>query len=186
MSPLSFGIAKGSGFSAPPDPYRVISMVNISAGVSVTNNNTKTLGINCTSGTSAWNQSTVSNEALTAPISIEFNVPQTGGPFYKMVGLTQSFTTNMSYTVGYYLYPYNQSGGLTVYELGTNFATSLTSWSAGQLLRVTYGTDGFIRYYVDSTQIRSVNVGTGRSYRLGTAWYSTGGAITNLRWKNEI
>lgn len=186
MSPLSLGMAKGTGFFSFADPYRIINMVNISSGVSVTNNNTSTLSMNCTSGTSSWNQSAVSNEALTAPISIEFNVPQTGGPFYKMVGLTESFASNMSYTVGYYLYPYQQSGGLQVYELGTSFSTSLSSWSAGQLLKVTYGTDGFIRYFVDSTQIRSVNVGTGRSYRLGTAWYTTGSAITNLRWKNSL
>jgi hypothetical protein len=186
MSPLSFGIAKGTGFFSRVDPYRIINMVNISSGVSVTNNNTSTLSMNCTSGTSAWNQSAVSNEALTAPITIEFNVPQTGGPFYKMIGFTESFTTSMSYTVGYYLYPYQQSGGLTVYELGTNFGTSLTSWSAAQLHKLTYGTDGVIRYYLDATQIRSVSVGTGRSFRLGTAWYSTGGAITNLRWRQSI
>lgn len=166
--------------------YETLTFVT-TGNVTLTNNGTTDVNIfKSTSAYSNWDSQAYSTTSFTAPCTIEFN-KQAGssdnGVSYAMIGWNTDPTTNASYTsLDYASYPYATSN-YQVYHNGTLVQNGGT-WSTANKFYVVYGTDGFIRHYNGSTQLYSVNYGTGNTVFVDTSLYSpdaTFGGFSNVR-----
>lgn len=166
--------------------YETLTFVT-TGNVTLTNNGTTNVNIFKSTGVySGWDSQAYSTTSFTAPCTIEFN-KQAGssdnGVSYAMIGWNTDPTTNASYTsLDYASYPYATSN-YQVYHNGTLVQNGGT-WSTVNKFYVVYGTDGFIRHYNGSTQLYSVNYGTGNTVFVDTSLYSpdaTFGGFSNVR-----
>ncbi len=164
--------------------YNPITFTNVSSGLTVAGNGTDDVTVNATSTSGNWTQSMVSSETFTAPASLEFSSPRPGSAQYRMIGFTTASGSNLHYSaLNYSFYPQGFSAGLAIYESGANPYGS-GYYTATDPLSITYDTDGFIRYRVGSTVVRSVFAGVGLRFRVGVAWHSTSAELSSIRLSN--
>lgn len=140
-------------------------------------------------GSASWDKKAYTTVSYAAPITLEFNCfaspdGSDNGLSYKMIGLA-SQTQNASYTtIDYAFYPY-YTATCSIYHSGTGQGNYGSGWSCGDKFRLVYGTDGYIRYYIEGTQIHSYNAGTGLSFFVAVAGYRPSNnefsAIKNIR-----
>lgn len=157
-----------------------------SGNLTVTNNGTDNVNIFKTSGSSAWDNHAYISTPYTAPCTIEFNKEagsSDNGVSYAMIGWNTDPTTNASYdTLDYASYPYATSS-YVVYNNGS-YLGAFGAWSTTSKFYIVYGTDGFIRHYNGSTQLYSVNYGTGNTVYVDSSYYSvngTYGGFSNIK-----
>lgn len=157
-----------------------------SANVNVRNNGTTCVSFFKASGSFAWDTQAYISTGFTAPVTMEFNKwagNQDNSMSYAMISWNNDPTTDPNYTsLNYASYPY-YTGAYQIYNNGT-YINPGTTWNRNNKFYLVYGTDGFIRHYNGSSQIYSVNYGTGQTVYMDSSLYSpsaTFGGFTNLR-----
>lgn len=157
-----------------------------SGNLTVTNNNTTSVNIFKTSGSSSWDNHAYIATPYTAPCTIEFNKQAASGDngaSYAMMGWNVDPLTDASYTsLDYASYPY-RTDAYSVYHNASQVHFG-GSWSTANKFYIVYDTDGFIRHYNGSTLLYSVNYGIGNTVYVDSSFYSvnaTFGGFSNLK-----
>jgi hypothetical protein len=124
-------------------------------------------------GGSSWNARAASAEAFTASAWLSFQAAQTTAEI--MFGLSENPTATTSYTALNYAFYMTSAGSLRIYELGTQIAV-IGSYQITDTLRITY--DGTtVRYYQNSTLVRSVARAVGAGLYMSSSFYTPNGII---------
>jgi hypothetical protein len=124
-------------------------------------------------GTSAWDARAASQESYSATATLSFQPAQTTAEI--MMGLSETPSATTSYTALNYAFYMMSSGNLRIYELGVQVAI-IGTYSTSDTLRITY--DGTtVRYYQNSTLVRSVARALGPPLFLSSSFYTPGGAV---------
>lgn len=173
-------------YNPPQIQYENLTFTT-SGNLVVRGNGTNLVSIFKNSGSFAWDNHAYTAAGFTAPCTIEFNKMavsvQDNGHSYAMIGWNTDPTTDASYTsLDHASYPYAGSG-YYVYHNGSNVLAG-SAWSRTSKFYIVYGTDGFIRHYNGSTQLYSVNYGTGITVYVDSSFYSvaaTFGGFSNIR-----
>lgn len=162
---------KGGG--VVDDPYVPMTYI-LSGNLTAFDNGTTMVSIFKTSGGFAWDNQAYSTTPFTAPCTIEFYKYAASGDnerSYAMIGWNADPATNASYdTLDYCSYPY-RTDSYSVHHNGTQVYFA-TAWDPAKKFYVVYGTDGFIRHFNGSTQIYSVNYGTGQTVYVDSSFYA--------------
>lgn len=142
------------------------------AGFSVRGNrSTKTAGgVN-------WSMGVYSRQSYIGGAIAQSRIEQTNHSV--MVGLTDDPTASANYAnIDYAIYAQN-NGALLVYESGTPVNIGGPAYVAGDLLSVVY--DGFnVRYYQNTTLLRTVATTPGRRFHLQVSHGTGGGSVSDL------
>ena len=126
-----------------------------------------------TAGSAAWNARAASAEGFTASVWLSFQPAQTTAEI--MFGLSENPTATLSYTALNFAFYMTSGGNLRIYELGTQVAV-IGSYSASDTLRITY--DGTtVRYYQNSSLVRSVARPVGAALYMSSSFYTPGGIV---------
>jgi hypothetical protein len=124
-------------------------------------------------GGSAWNARAASAEAFTASVWLSFQPAQTTAEI--MFGLSENPTATTSYTALNFAFYMTSSASLRIYELGTQVAV-IGAYQSTDTLRITY--DGTtVRYYQNSTLVRSVSRAVGAALYMSSSFYTPSGTI---------
>jgi prepilin-type N-terminal cleavage/methylation domain-containing protein len=167
--------------------FNPLTFTNFSNGLTVANNGTADVTLGASHTTSGWNQSTISQELLTAPFTLRFRSPAQGGPHYRMFGLTTSSGSNLHYsTLNYSAYPINSTSALEFYELGAYRRSAQATYSTGDWFAISYDTSGFIRYWVGDKLVRTVWHGSGAQFRAAVAWHSSSASIEGIGYAKAL
>jgi hypothetical protein len=167
--------------------FNPLTFTNISTGLSVTNNGSADVTINATQPTSSWSQSAISQELLTAPFTLRYRSPYTGGPNYRMFGLTTASGSNMSYTsLNYASYPINNTSALEFYESGAYRRSNQMTYNTGDWFSISYDTDGYIRYWVGTKLVRAVAAGQNMKFRAMAAWHSSSAPFEGISYSRSV
>lgn len=166
--------------------YDVLNFT-VSGNLTIRGNGTTLASIFKTSGAFSWDNQAYISTGYVAPCTIEFNKMAVANydntMSYAMIGWNNDPTTDASYTsLNYASYPF-QGNAYYVYHNGSALVSSGT-WSRLSKFYIVYGTDGFIRHYNGSTQLYSVNYGTGQTVYLDSSFYSPAamfGGFSNIR-----
>jgi hypothetical protein len=128
-----------------------------------------------TGGTNGWNAHAYSNQAFTAPCTIEFYKlaeASDNGKSYAMIGWNVDPTANSSYTnIDIAAYPYRTSD-IRIYTNGTHYATP-GAWDPEKRFYMTYDTDGNVRLWNGETLLYTYSYGTGKTVYIDTSFYIT-------------
>jgi hypothetical protein len=128
-----------------------------------------------TSGTTGWNAHAYSNQAFTAPCTIEFYKiaeASNNGKSFAMIGWNVDPTTNASYdSIDIAAYPYRTSD-ILIYTNGTHYATG-GAWDPEKRFYMTYDTDGNVRLWNGETLLYTYSYGTGKTVYIDTSFYIT-------------
>jgi hypothetical protein len=132
-------------------------------------------------GSLAWDSQVYSAAGYKNGAFVSFRVPNTLSSI--MVGLNADPTTDASYTSIDYAMHVQAAGfgsGIYAYESGSTGA-SLGTNAAGDVYSVVY--DGsIVSYYHNSTLIREVMAGQGRTFYLDSSLYEPGATVTDVRF----
>jgi hypothetical protein len=157
----------------PGSSYEVLNFV-LSGNLVSTFNNTDRVSVAKISGSSSWDNHAYVPTPFNAPVTLEFNklaAAGDNGVSYAMIGWNEDPTTDANYTsLDYAAYPYAQNN-YSVYHNGSQVHFG-GAWSSANKFYIVYGVDGFIRHYNGSTQLYSVNYGTGRTVYVDSSLYS--------------
>lgn len=124
-------------------------------------------------GSPAWNARAASAEAFTASAWLSFQPAQTTAEI--MFGLSENPTATLSYTALNYAFYMTSGGNLRIYELGTQVAV-IGSYATTDILRITF--DGTtVRYYQNSTLVRSVARAVGAALYMSSSFFTPTGTI---------
>lgn len=159
-------------------PYEMLEIF-ASGNMTVTGNGTTAVNAFKTSGSNSWDNQIYCLTPFTAPVTLECSKLASpsfvdNGVSYAMISLNADPTTDASYSsLDYAGYPYSM-GNYQVYH-NNSLVQNGGTWSSSNRFYLVYGTDGFIRHYNGSTQLYSVNKGTGGTVFLDASFYSPNG-----------
>lgn len=161
-------------FSAQPTiTYETLSFTGITNTLSVTGNNTSTVSIFKTSGSSAWDSQAYTSTGFTAPCTLEFKKQATSsdnGLSYAMISLNTDPSTDASYTsLDLASYPYVTTQ-YQIYDNGSG--TSYAAWDPTKTFYLVFGTDGTIKHYNGSTLLATVTGSAGVTRYIDLSIYS--------------
>lgn len=173
-------------YNPPQVQYENLTFTT-SGNLVVRGNGTSLVSIFKNNGSFSWDNQAYVSTGFTAPCTIEFNKMavsnQDNAHSYAMIGWNADPTTDASYTsLDHTSYPYVGSS-YYVYNNGSALGP-YASWSRTLKFYIVYGTDGFIRHYNGSTQLYSVNYGTGATVYVDSSFYAvaaTFGGFSNIR-----
>lgn len=171
------------------------------SNVTLTNNNTTSVNIFKTSGTTGWNIGAYGQE-IAPPLTIEFNKNGPGSDdqtSYTMSGGMPSenlssmlIDQSQSYFYGYMWYPVGTNAEANIYERSWTVPQNTNSpaggnWSSGNLFRISFYPDGRVKYYnvsQSSTPKREVDHDNFTTIRPHVSLYSvnaTNGGVSNFK-----
>ena len=124
-------------------------------------------------GSAGWNARAASEGSFSANTYLSYSVSQTTADL--MVGLSENPTSTTSYTALNYAFNTTATGALQIYELGTLVALAGT-YTTSDTLKIIY--DGVtVRYFINSTLVRSVSRTPGAGLYLSSSFNTVGGTI---------
>jgi DNA-binding beta-propeller fold protein YncE len=171
------------GFASTAISYLNIDFASASAGVAITANNSDFVTASLASGGGSWNRSAVGISSYGAPFTMEFRCrANSSGTSNKMAGLTTTTGTDLSYTsASHVLYPYAHSGGLGIYQKSTQVWSGGKNFNNDDFFRISYGVDGYVRYFASQVEVYREFVGYGQSYFPALFFNTTGGQFDDIR-----
>lgn len=192
------------GFASTALAYNTLNFDSTTAGIAVTNNNTALVQLQLASGASSWSQSAVAaGSSFGAPFTLEYRVrAQSSGSFEKMIGFTtigdpSTYTggNNQYNTLSHGFYHTNHNnaggGGLSIRtKHPTNPSQNVDAlsgnwrWNNDDIFRISYGTDGYVRHFVNKVEVQRVYVGAGMSYHVGAYFNTDGSMFDDIRITN--
>lgn len=147
--------------------------------LTVTNNNTTSVSIFKTSGSSGWDAQAYIDRPYTAPCTIEFTKQAASGDngaSYAMMSWNSDPGTDASYSsLDWAAYPY-QTSAYYVYNNGSGIGP-YGQWNTAQTFYLVYATNGFIYHYNGPNLLYSVNKGTGGIVYVDSSFYSVNGTF---------
>ena len=129
-----------------------------------------------TGGAAAWDSRAQSQESFTASAYLAFTPAQTSAAI--MMGLSENPTSTTSFTALNYALSVTATGTLQIYELGTLIQT-IGFYTTTDVLKITY--DGTtIRYFQNTTLLRSVARSVGAALYLSSSFFTPGGQLRDI------
>ena len=130
-----------------------------------------------TASTAAWDAGARSAVGITGAATVSFTA--TGSNAALMVGLNSDPDTDASYaSIDYALYLDN--GGLKVYSNGAFIAGTLTAYSAGDRLGVSYDGNGHVSFLRNGQAIYSMAASPSQPLYADSSFYDSNSSVANL------